>query len=364
MNSSVDFPAGYFKEIYPAMKDCIGLSSELLADEMNLLLNIYCNMDNNSDNNDDGIINLYDRFIKIPPLSEERVPMGVRPDTEGCLEFILKISKCFPVPITKEDFANIHKLMESWDKSDAGDKELLRSGLVLLSSLCLKYEQSPDFGWSEFFHENMDVEYSYSIRPDLLRLYHYLSEEDTNGEIILQFKDGKKLKLDNMGNWFQGMSNYYLNMRLGVSDKEEALEELERDYSNKKKAGRKKENPVFDIVLMGACNLLKKAGFIPKGKLLTEKAAYFLIGYLKVMGLVKEDDAIKDDTIYIRSKISFLLKNGFKPVWYKFPFMKAEPWETEWINGLEEKGSLTPNDGYVLHPILARRMFKSFGKTK
>ena len=187
-----------------------------------------------------------------------------------------------------------------------------------------------------------------------LRLNEKLVETALSGkaeEAVLQFGNGKKLKLSNAGNWIKGMALQYLNARLGLCDMESVLEELEDDYPEKKKAGRRQDNPELDIVLMGAYNLLKQAGFIPR------------IDYLQQVDLIGDNDE-KNKEVYIRSKISFLLKTKFKPVWYNSPNMKADPVEMEWLDKLEDEGKVISNDGFVLHPILAQRMFQGIGKDR
>lgn len=363
---ALDIPTAYYREIYPTLQECIGLKSELLVDSMNMLLNIYSSQSADTETGE-----LYGRYIDIPPLSEERIPMDVRFDTDRSLEFVLKISKRIPILIDKEYVERFKQFMEyyvrenkEYWKSDNGT--MLRVGLLCLLSLYGKYKESPDFGWNDFYNEYGNMDYAFSIRPDLLKLYRHLHEENTSQEAVLQFGNGKKLKLSNAGNWIKGMALQYLNARLGLCDMESALEELEKDYPEKKKAGRRQENPELDIVLMGAYNLLKRAGFIPSNKLLPDTAADFLKRFLKNLGLIQDDDVTKDDNMYIRSKISFLLKTGFKPVWYNSPNMKADPVEIEWLDKLEDEGKVIPNDGFVLHPILVQRMFQGmkFGNPK
>ena len=363
---ALDIPTAYYREIYPILQECIGLKSELLVDSMNMLLNIYSSQ---SDDTETG--ELYGRYIDIPPFSEERIPMDVRFDTDRSLEFVLKISKRMPVLLDKEYVERFKQFMEyyvrenkEYWKSDNGT--MLHVGLLCLLSLYGKYKESPDFGWNDFYNEYGNMDYAFSIRPDLLKLYRHLHEENTSQEAVLQFGNGKKLKLSNAGNWIKGMALQYLNARLGLCDMESVLEELEDDYPEKKKAGRRQENPLFDIVLMGAYNLLKQAGVIPSNKLLPDTAAKFLRRFLKNLGLIQDDDGTKDDNMYIRSKISFLREAKFKPVWYNSPNMKADPVEMEWLDKLEDEGKVIPNDGFVLHPILAQRMFQGmkFGKPK
>lgn len=363
---ALDIPTAYYREIYPTLQECIGLKSELLVDSMNMLLNIYSSQ---SDDTETG--ELYGRYIDIPPLSEERIPMDVRFDTDRSLEFVLKISKRMPVLLDKEYVERFKQFMEyyvrenkEYWKSDNGT--MLHVGLLCLLSLYGKYKESPDFGWNDFYNEYGNMDYAFSIRPDLLKLYRHLHEENTSQEAVLQFGNGKKLKLSNAGNWIKGMALQYLNARLGLCDMESVLEELEDDYPEKKKAGRRQENPLFDTVLIGAYNLLKRAGFIPSNKLLPDTAAKFLRRFLKNLGLIQDDDGTKDDNMYIRSKISFLREAKFKPVWYNSPNMKADPVEMEWLDKLEDEGKLIPNDGFVLHPILVQRMFQGmkFGNPK
>ena len=70
---------------------------------------------------------------------------------------------------------------------------------------------------------------------------------------------------------------------------EEAQEELDRDYPNKGKRGRKKSNPVFDFILWRASKILELSSFATPNVQINKSQADFLLKYLNFLGLLEED---------------------------------------------------------------------------
>lgn len=325
--------------------ECIGYQPELFFDEMAWVVDIYCGQDDRTELSD-----LYREYIKIPPLSEERVPSWGNMDK--ICDFFMKISSWLPFELEKGVWQALRDLLNNTLK----DFEMAHVGLLFLAGIYTKYKRIPDFGLTDFLHQLIGLDYTCGTRPNLLRLYRYLfdNKPNTMDTITLQIGDKEKLVLHNEENWFGQMAYAYLNKHLGVADMEEVLQELERDYPTAKKRGRKRENPVLDIVLISCYNLLKRSGFIPDGVLVSDDAIDFIKKYLRYLGVADEDDDKFDDRVYIRAKISSLLKIGYKPIWYTFPNIKDAPAAWEGFKDCMIK-NYEPNDGYELHPILSAR---------
>ncbi len=338
-------PVEAIKKYKKEYKKCIGFESTVFVPECNHIINVYCAQDDKEEWSDE-----YKKFIAIPPLSEERIPFT---RSDEAFEFALKIAKRMFVYFDRE---NLNELWGLWEKHHIEDNEFLKVGMLLLIDIYEKYKEEPDFGWNDYLNEMIGLDYTYGIRYELLKLYCYLHKQSSGGKVTIQLDGGEKLVLDNTGNWFNTMSMQYLNKRLDVSDMNEALQELQDDYSRKK--GRKQESPEFDIILMGCYNLLRHAGVIPPDVLLTDKAANIIIDFLKYLGFISNDvlDDKKDDVMYIRAKVRYLRETGFKPVWYRFPNMKEDPeWEEIMQDFRGDKNDL-PTVSTNLHPILTRRM--------
>lgn len=340
-------------------EECIGFAPELFYNEICWVVNIYCNQDDREE-----LSGLYREYIKIPPLSEERIPGEL--EMEAFYNFFIKISSRLPFLWYRTDSQELENLLNEAVKDGKGsfeDTDMIFEGLILLEVIFNKYKEESDFGWTQVLHDTIGLSYT-CVRSDLLKLYRYLGNNGYNPmeTVTLQIGNGEKLLLHNGDDWFGQMLRAYLNKHLGVADMEEALKELERDYPSAKQRGRKRGNPVLDIVMMGCYNLLRKSGFIPKGVLVSDRAIDFIEKYLKYLGLVGENDDKFYDKVYVRAKIGSLLKIGYKPVWYTFPNIKTDPAEREFMKKQEAQGNVVGLGR--LHPILLNRKIDEELKNK
>lgn len=122
----------------------------------------------------------------------------------------------------------------------------------------------------------------------------------------------KKIVLDNKSNWiFTAIDNYLKNRLKNIDSVESATEELETKYSIK---GGKKMNIYQSIFMFGIDCLYRNMTNTDE---ITNEMCSLIRDYLKYIGEpISEDDFDDPDTIKnIRSRIRYLRKSEYKPVW-------------------------------------------------
>lgn len=153
--------------------------------------------------------------------------------------------------------------------------------------------------------------YTKFVRPEMLQLYEFLQ---TSKLANLQIKSPNgSVSISNTALWFTDLLKNYLHIYLGVENLEEAQSELKFTYG--KKAGRKFDEPAFNIMAMGTFNILQHSTIAStKAGAITNQQCDFILRYLEVIGCFKNDDR-KNDMNYIRSAISIMKKQNFIPKW-------------------------------------------------
>ena len=168
------------------------------------------------------------------------------------------------------------------------------------------------------FMQSDDIENSYDslayakyVRPEMLQLYEFLK---TSKLTNLQIKSpNSSVTLPNSEAWLTTLLEDYLDIYLGVNDLKEAQNELKFTYG--KKAGRKFDDPAFNIMTMGTFNILQHSSIAStKAGTITNQQCDFILEYLDILDFFKDDDK-KNDMNYIRSIISIMKKQNFTPKW-------------------------------------------------
>ena len=159
----------------------------------------------------------------------------------------------------------------------------------------------------------------------MLKLYELFHEKKRikSNSIRIEYNN-EVINLDNFDNWFMNMITPYLDKYLGVSSLEEAQEELDRDYPNKEKRGRKKSNPVFDFILWRSSKILMLSSFATPNVQINKSQADFLLKYLNFLGLL-EEDSLKNDALNLRATLNNLKKNPSRFSWWNIPSDKQSP---------------------------------------
>ena len=184
--------------------------------------------------------------------------------------------------LTIEDFCEKNQL-EITEKDEVYQVLLYACALLMRNKLETTESTLEDMNYEY-------QEYIHAIRPDMLKLYELFHEKKRikSNSIRIEYNN-EVINLDNFDNWFMNMITPYLDKYLGVSSLEEAQEELDRDYPNKGKRGRKKSNPVFDFILWRASKILELSSFATPNVQINKSQADFLLKYLNFLGLLEED---------------------------------------------------------------------------
>ena len=199
-------------------------------------------------------------------------------------------------------------------------------GILLIVCIYHKYKQTYGyFDFEDYIADPVQVQYTYSVRPDMLRLYKMFHEKKKTKHNTVTIEYNKqKIELTNDDNWFLQMITPYLDKYLGVSSLEEADTELDKDYPSIGKRGRKRENAILDTVTLSVYNLLRHSSFAIKGKGLTDNEGNFILELLKYLGLLDEDSP-KNDILNLRATIRNLQKYEVRPNWWNIPICKSSP---------------------------------------
>lgn len=150
------------------------------------------------------------------------------------------------------------------------------------------------------------LQYRIGVRPEMLKLYIALKENQTLEPITIKFGTSKSIKVDNDIPWLREELERYLDKYLGVADIREAKREYLMNYAHKEGAPN---NWKLNRYIWGIYNLLEETGFIKSktaGKV-SRKQAKFIEDYLMAIHLTDIDSNIDDNNI--RSRLNSLMKN-------------------------------------------------------
>ena len=149
-------------------------------------------------------------------------------------------------------------------------------------------------------------EYDLYVRPELLKLYIALQENNNNEPITIRFGSSKSLKVDNDFPWLREELGRYLHTYLGVADLTEAKREYLMNYAHKEGAPN---NWKLNRNIWGIYNLLEETGTIKAKtkRTVSRKQAKFIEDYLMAIHLINVDSKV--DANNIRSRLHSLMKN-------------------------------------------------------
>ena len=150
------------------------------------------------------------------------------------------------------------------------------------------------------------LQYRIGVRPEMLKLYIALKENQTLEPITIKFGTSKSIKVDNDIPWLREELERYLDKYLGVADIREAKREYLMNYAHKEGAPN---NWKLNRNIWGTYNLLEETGFIRSqsaGKV-SRKQAKFIEDFLLAIHLIDIEGNIDDNNI--RSRLHSLMKN-------------------------------------------------------
>ncbi len=314
-------PIESIKRIETWLKDETGFSRSMLHNELDYISDVYL---------------LPKQFAEVQDLylsirkEEQNIPYPNRGTDEERYEFSMTVGKNLILESGSYQTEYIETL---WNTYNTNEDETCTQqdldifyGILLIVCIYHKYKQTCGyFDFGDYIADPVQVQYTYSVRPDMLRLYRMFHEKKkTKHDTVTIEYNKQKIELSNDDNWFLQMITPYLEKYLGVASLEEAETELEKDYPSIGKRGRKRENAILDTVTLSVYNLLRHSSFAIKGKGLTDNEGNFILELLKYLEILDEDSP-KNDILNLRATIRNLQKYGVRPNWWNIPICKTSP---------------------------------------
>ena len=275
------FPMATFKEIEPTLKKCF-----------------------NIDRNTTVMQKCISESINSAELTKTKIPDTYIEDGDpDILAYAMDFAESIIIPINETfDFKEFIAFCQS---NNIEDNTLLFDSLVFMflfnETSNKKYYTGSDEAEQDF------LQYALGVRPELLKLYIALQENNNNEPITIRFGFSKSLKVDNDFPWLREELGRYLHTYLGVADLTEAKREYLMNYAHKEGAPN---NWKLNRYIWGIYNLLEETGFIRSqtaGKV-SRKQAKFIEDFLIAIHLI-DDVESKVDANNIRSRLNSLMKN-------------------------------------------------------
>lgn len=314
-------PIELFKRIEPWLINDIHFDRMLIDKELDLISDIYLLGDKKFPEETQNI------FLSIKR-NEKEIPYPNLGTDEEKHEFSLTVGKNLVLDSGTWNTDNIINLWNEHNRDENPEYQQIDQdvlyGILLVIALYYKHQQTNGlFDFEDFIINQEQMAYTYSIRPDMLRLYKLFHDKKKSKKNTITIEYNKqKIELTNDDEWFLNMITPYLDKYLGVPNLEEVTEELEKDYPTLGTRGRKKQSTIFDTVLLSIYNLLRHSSFAIKDKGLTNNEGEFILDVLKYLELIEEDSP-KDDILNLRATIRNLQKYGVQPEWWKTVMSKS-----------------------------------------
>ena len=295
-------PISSLKRIESWLTDETGFSLSMLHNELDYISDVYLL-------GKQFPVEIQDLYLSIKK-EEQDIPYPNRGTDEDKYKFSLTVGK--------------NLVLKSGDCEEQ-DQDIF-NGILLIVAIYYKYTQTNGyFDFGDYVADPEQIQYTYSVRPDMLNLYKMFHEKKKtkNNTITIEYNK-QKIELTNDDNWFLNMITPYLDKYLGIPSLEEAEAELNKDYPTTGKRGRKRENAILDTVTLSIYNLLRHSSFAAKGKGLTDNEGKFILSLLVYLRLIDEDSS-KNDILNLRATIRNLQKYEVRPNWWRIPMCKTSP---------------------------------------
>ena len=260
--------------------------------------------------------------------SKEAVEVNAKID-----KLLLAVNSAFDSLLERKTDFDADYILNLWNLYDTNEDSACEeqdqdifNGILLIVAIYYKYTQTNGyFDFGDYVAAPEQIQYTYSVRPDMLNLYKMFHEKKKtkNNTITIEYNK-QKIELTNDDNWFLNMITPYLDKYLGIPSLEEAEAELNKDYPTTGKRGRKRENAILDTVTLSIYNLLRHSSFAAKGKGLTDNEGKFILSLLVYLRLIDEDSS-KNDILNLRATIRNLQKYEVRPNWWRIPMCKTSP---------------------------------------
>lgn len=317
--AQINFPINRLKQIEPLLIEYYYFDRPMLHNSFETIHDIYIQNGYFSKESEEI-------YLSVPSFKQDY--METTSNANKMYERVMNVGKAIVIDLGEYDHDVIRQMYFDYvDEETLTDNDWnISYALVIITAIYYKYVKTDGFFdlW-EFIFNSTQATYSTVVRPDLLKLYElfHLKKKIKSDTIRIEYNN-EVITLDNFDNWFTNMITPYLDKYLGVSSLEEAQTELDTDYPNKRKKGRKRTNQAADMMLMGTCNLLQHSSFAESNVTINKSQAEFLLRFLKYLGLIEEDSS-KDDILNLRATLSNLKKNPPTFDWWSIPMQKQSP---------------------------------------
>ena len=274
-------PIESIKRIEAWLKDETGFDRSMLHNELDYISDVYLLPKK--------LAEVQDLYLSIRK-EEQNIPYPNKGTDEERYEFSMTVGKNLILESGNYQTEYIEKLWNTYNTNEdetyiQQDRDIFY-GILLIVCIYHKYKQTYGyFDFEDYIADPVQVQYTYSVRPDMLRLYKMFHEKKKTKHNTVTIEYNKqKIELTNDDNWFLQMITPYLDKYLGVSSLEEADTELDKDYPSIGKRGRKRENAILDTVTLSVYNLLRHSSFAIKGKGLTDNDRLFSLELILYQG--------------------------------------------------------------------------------
>lgn len=289
----VAFDIPTIKQLYPELNRCFGFT---YSDISNELSQVYAN-----------------KVLHLTPEEKELAKQCKSEDGWGVngVKFALATNENISV-IVPDNF-NPKIIMESY-AAELHNEETVSYALIFMATLLYR-DRITETPISEGEYDNMQYQqYIHEVRPDMLKLYialnqpkHKDKEKKDISTVKLSFSGNNTITIDNIGFWLDDKLNEYLHQYLGVNNINEAQQELDLIYGNKK-VGNKMIDPIQSLYIWGTYHLLQNSSLKSKvSKSVNNKQSRLIVSYLKAIELISADD-IDTDAENIRGRLNSFLK--------------------------------------------------------
>ena len=241
-------PINTIKRIESWLNSEVGFSRSMFHNELDYISDVYL-LGNKFP------MEIQDLYLSIKK-EEQEIPYPNCGTDEDKYEFSMTVGKNLVLESGNFKAEYIETLWNTYNKNEDEAYEQQEQdvfyAILLIVSIYYKYTQTNGyFDFEDYIADPTQLKYSYSVRPDMLRLYKMFHEKKkTKSNIVTIEYNKQKIELTNDDSWFLNMITPYLDKYLGVSTLEEAETELDKDYPSIGKRGRKRENAILDTCLL------------------------------------------------------------------------------------------------------------------
>ena len=207
-------PISSLKRIESWLTDETGFSLSMLHNELDYISDVYLL-------GKQFPVEVQDLYLSIKK-EEQDIPYPNRGTDEDKYKFSLTAGK--NLVLESGDFEADY-ILNLWNLYDTNEDSACEeqdqdvfNGILLIVAIYYKYTQTNGyFDFGDYVAAPEQIQYTYSVRPDMLNLYKMFHEKKKtkNNTITIEYNK-QKIELTNDDNWFLNMITPYLDKYLGI----------------------------------------------------------------------------------------------------------------------------------------------------